>query len=221
MRRGIDIWMGIKAMRKRPLIFAGLLLVAGMVAAVYLAVPDWDSGPRRFDVSDHELADQAAKVGRTNMPVPLVVEKLDLTKPVRLAIGGLGLADNEANGRLGDLVTADLTGAPGYVLVERPALDVVLRELNLNWSGFVRAGDAVRAGKLLKVDWFLLGTEATLNGTNSLVVRVVDARTGIMRDAGVLPVKGSVNGNAIFNSRIFTFDILAEEAQAWRKHTIA
>ena len=31
--------------------------------------------------------------------------------------------------------------------------------------------------------------------------------------------KGSVNGNAIFNSRIFTFDLLAEEAQAWRKHT--
>jgi len=179
--------MGIKAMSRRALIFASILLVAGMVAAFYLAGPDWDSGPHRFDVSDQELADQTAKLGRTNMPVPLVVEKLDLTKPVRLAIGGLGLADNEANGRLGDLVTADLTGAPGYVLVERPALDVVLRELNLNWSGFVRAGDAVRAGKLLKVDWFLLGTEATLNGTNSLVVRVVDARTGIMRDAGVFP----------------------------------
>ena len=183
----MNICMGIKAMRKRALLFASLLLVAGMVAAVYLAVPDWDSGPRRFDVSDHDLAAQAAKVGRTNLPVPLVVEKLDLTKPVRLAIGGLGLADNAANGRLGDLVTADMTGAPGYVLVERNSLNTVLRELNLNWSGFVRAGDAVRAGKLLKADWFLLGTEATLNGTNSLVVRVVDARTGIMRDAGVFP----------------------------------
>ena len=31
-------------------------------------------------------------------------------------------------------------------------------------------------------------------------------------------VKGSVNGNAIFNSRIFTFDLLAEEAHAWRRH---
>jgi hypothetical protein len=32
-------------------------------------------------------------------------------------------------------------------------------------------------------------------------------------------IKGSINGNGIFNSRIFPFDILAEEAQAWRKHT--
>jgi len=51
----------------------------------------------------------------------------------------------------------------------------------------VRAKDAVRAGKLLKADWFLLGTEAKINGTNSIVARVVDARTGVMREAGVFP----------------------------------
>jgi hypothetical protein len=38
---------------------------------------------------------------------------------------------------------------------------------------------------LLKADWFLLGTGAKINGTNSIVIRLVDARTGILRDAGV------------------------------------
>jgi hypothetical protein len=82
---------------------------------------------------------------------------------------------------------ADLTGTPGLNLVERQSLETVLRELNMSWSGLVRAKDAVRVGKLLKVDWFLLGTEAKIKGSNSIVVRIVDARTGILRDAGVFP----------------------------------
>ena len=69
--------------------------------------------------------------------------------------------------------------------MERQSLDRVLRELGLNYSGLVRAQQAVRAGKLLKADWFLLGTARVMSGTNSAVVRLVDARTGIMRDGAI------------------------------------
>jgi len=93
-----------------------------------------------------------------------------------VAIGGLGLAAEADNQKLGDLATAGLTGMPGIELVERQSLAAVLQELNLNWSGFVRAKDAVRAGKLLKADWFVFGTRTELNHTHAIVVRVVKRR---------------------------------------------
>ena len=138
--------------------------------------------------------DQAEFAGIPAGPSPQtqsLLKPIDLSKPIRLAIGGMGLADNELSRQLGDLATVQLTGTPGFILVERTSLDAVLRELNLSWSGFVRAKDAVQVGKLLKVDWFLLGTETQINGTNSLVVRMVDAHTGVMRDAEIFPSKNS------------------------------
>ena len=88
------------------------------------------------------------------------------------------------------MLTAELTGAKGLELVERQSLDKVLREMAMNLSGLVRARDAVRAGKLLRAEWFLLGTTAKVNGRDSLVVRIVDARTGIMRDGTVFTSEG-------------------------------
>src|SRR5207247_925021 len=104
----------------------------------------------------------------------------------RLAIGNIGLPDDANNAQVADLLTAELSGAKGLELVDRQSLDKVLRELELNLSGLVRAKDAVRVGKLLRADWFLLGSSTPINGTNSVVARVVDARTGIMLDGVVL-----------------------------------
>jgi hypothetical protein len=101
------------------------------------------------------------------------------------------MADEEKNRQLGDLVTAELTGAKGFDLIEPESLARILEEQHLNWSGLVRAKDALRIGKLLKAEWFLLGTEARIGETNCLVARVVDARTGIIRDAGVFPADTS------------------------------
>jgi tetratricopeptide (TPR) repeat protein len=142
-------------------------------------------------ITQADIRESAVKLGRTNLPTQSVVTPLDLSQPVRLAIGGLGLADEDQNRQLGELITADLTGAQGFNLVERQSLDAILKEINLNLSGLVRANDAVRVGKLLKADWFVLGTRAKINGTNSIVVRVVDARTGIFQDAGAFPADQS------------------------------
>ena len=165
---------------------AGLLAVAGL--GIYL----WhDNAPAsELRLSESEVARKYAEIyGKpAQPPAPAAPKPIDLSHPVRLAVGGLGLANENENQKLGDLVTVDLTGAAGFDLVERQSLSAILRELNLNWSGFMRAKDAVRAGKLLRADWFLLGTVATLNGTNSIVARVVDARTGILLDAGVVSV---------------------------------
>jgi tetratricopeptide (TPR) repeat protein len=172
-------------MSKRFLIGAVAVIVAGIGLLAFLSWQEKASNQVTTS-SKKEMAEAAAALGRTNAPAQAVLVPLDLSQPVRLAIGGLGLADNNQNQQLGDLITAELAGAPGFNLVERQSMDAILRELNLSLSGLVRAKDAVRAGKLLKADWFLLGTEAKLNGTNAIVIRVVDAHTGIMRDAGVV-----------------------------------
>ena len=150
------------------------------VISLWLEPPQRDNG-----ISQKDIVETLNRLGwlSTN-PAPAYVP-IDLKRPVRLAIGTLGFGGNEQNGAIQDLVLARLTGAPGLELVERQSVESILHELNLSMAGLVRAKDAVRVGKLLKADWFLLGTGAKIAGTNSLVLRIVDTRTGIMRDAGV------------------------------------
>ena len=175
-------------MNKRVCIFAILTILVVIGFAALYAWIDHDTTLPVF--SDKEVSDKrfhmAVEFGETNLLTQSVMASLSQSQPVRLAIGGLGFKDNGKNQELGDLITTDLTGALGLNLVERQSLDAVLRELNLSLNGFVRAKDAVRAGRLLKADWFLLGTEAEIDGTNCIVVRIVDAPTGIMRDACVI-----------------------------------
>ena len=145
----------------------------------------------QVSITQADVREFAAKLGRTNSPTSSAPVPLPLSQPVRLAIGSLGLADDDQNRRLDDLLTAELTGTKGFNLVERQSLDAILKEMNLSLSGLVRARDAVRVGKLLQADWFLLGTPTTLHGINSIVVRLVDARTGVMLDGGVFAQKAA------------------------------
>src|ERR1017187_9714223 len=142
-------------MKKRFVIWT-FVLAAFAGLSVFLwqrqQMPTRDNG-----VTDKELAETARRLGGgSEFPTPAAVTPIDLKRPMRLAIGGLGRGDDEQNRQLEDLVLTDLTGAPGFELVERRSLDKVLQELNLSISRLVRAQDAVRAGKLLKADWFLL-----------------------------------------------------------------
>jgi len=87
-----------------------------------------------------------------------------------------------------DLLTARLTATPGFELVERAALDAILRELSLMASSLSKTEEAVRVGRMTKADWFLLVSFP--QGTTNLVVgKVVDASTGVIRDLEVLPIE--------------------------------
>ena len=58
--------------------------------------------------------------------------------------------------------------------------------MELSLSGLARANDARRVGKLLRVDWFLLGATSSSSAGQAVVARIVDAHTGVMRDVTVI-----------------------------------
>jgi hypothetical protein len=167
-------------MNKKYLLAAFVVLI-GCVAAVFLYwFPATSSiGP----TTEKEMNDRAKQLGLQSSVPADTARSLDSSKTVRVAIGALGFPDENQNRNAGDSVLAELKSAHGLEMVERQELDKALSEMQLSLSGLVRANDAIRVGKLLRADWFVLGTPARLNGTNLLVIRIVDARTGILQDA--------------------------------------
>jgi hypothetical protein len=172
--------------QKQFLIGAALLLLAGLLVVALLLWPDNSLAERFGAVTEEELAALSAKAHVDEPSEEPIPEQIEPGRRVRLAIGSLGLPEQQT-GVVNDLALIELNGAEGLEMIERQEIDKALSELQLSAAGLVRAGDAVKAGKLLRADWFLLGTPAVINGTNVAVVRVVDARTGVMHDATMLP----------------------------------
>ena len=172
-------------MSKRFLIC--LIIFLGVsVAAVWWLDRD-TTPPSAPPVTDEETYASATKLGLVLPPVQSAPKAIPWKQTIRLAIGSLGYPDEAQNRQLGNLITAQLSSGRGLELVERQELEAVLKEQEMSLTGLVRARDAVRAGKLLRADWFLLGTISQVNGTNSLVVRLVDARSGVLCDGAVFP----------------------------------
>lgn len=105
---------------------------------------------------------------------------------VRLAIGALGLRDEQRGNQLADLLAARLASEVGIELVERRALDIALREAEMSFAGLRRAKDTVRVGRLAQADWFLLGSSVSVNGTNAIILRLVEARSGVINNVAVV-----------------------------------
>jgi hypothetical protein len=173
-------------LRKNFLIGVGSFLIAiALVGALVL----WRLGffTQNFGaLTDRDLAAAVEKMRGPSPAIQTAPERVEPGRRVRLAIGSVGLPTEQQSRNVSDLVLTELNDAKDLEMVERQALDKVLGELQLSAAGLVRANDAVRAGKLLRADWFLLGTPAIINGTNVAVVRIVDARTGVMRDAAMI-----------------------------------
>lgn len=106
---------------------------------------------------------------------------------IRIAIGELAAPANDReqqrlNSDFTELLTVQLSHASRFELVERPAIDAVTREISLSLSQTLKPAEAVRIGGLLRVDWLLLGSSLKNGETNAAIFKIVDARTGIIRD---------------------------------------
>lgn len=107
--------------------------------------------------------------------------------PIRIAIGSFaafteGGEQQEINSVFTDLLTARLGQSARFELIERSAIDAVTREISLSLAQTLKPADAIRVGGLLRADWLLLGTQFKAGTTNTAIIKLVDARTGIIRD---------------------------------------
>ncbi len=119
--------------------------------------------------------------------------------PARLAIielpGGGDTVGTNSRAIVRDVLTARLTGADGYELVERTALDAVLREIALAKSSLAKADETIRVGRMLKADWLLL-LSYPAGATNAVLSKLVHARTGVIQDLQMVPVSREDPGGA-------------------------
>jgi len=175
-------------MSKRFLIAAAAVLAVAGAGILFVHIytdPERDSP---VQVTEQDKIDAWHKqLGAAPTPMPATTP-VDPKQQIRLAIGNLGLATEVQSRQTADLTLVDLAGAEGLEMVERHALDAVLKELNLGYSGLVRAQELLHAGKLLRADWFLVGSAVNLTGTNYTVVRIVDAHTGVTREVEVFAI---------------------------------
>jgi hypothetical protein len=173
---------GEKTMNKRNL---RLLILAGLlvVGAVSIRLVTWWQQHSIDQLQGDITAELAALVsGAVATPT---MPPVDRSKPIRLAIGPLGLPGTDGDALI-DLLTAGLSAGTRFDLVERRELDRALAEAQMSLGGLLRAADAVRVGHLVRADWFLLGGPGPIGSTNALVVRLVDARSSVLREAWVL-----------------------------------
>jgi Curli production assembly/transport component CsgG len=180
--------------RKEFLIFASvLLLVGGSVVAFFYhknSPPTEYARPTSKELMNFvgQYKPQLAREIQEATAQKNAVKTISQTSHVRLAIGWLGLSGEESNQRTSDLITADLSAAKNLELVDRQSLDTLLHEQQMSLSGVVRANSAIRIGKLLHADWFLVGSAGVIHGSNYIVERIVDARTGQSLDIKAFPV---------------------------------
>jgi len=174
-------------MNKCSLIVFSLLLTFGGLTWLGLK---W-YGERTPELPPFTAKDLGRAAERPSQPEVVAAEPIPPSHSVRLAVGWLGLPGEAQNLQVTDLLTAELSNAKGLELVDRQSLNAALHELELSLSGLVRAKDAIRMGKLLKAEWFLLGSSVLTGSSNAVVARIVDAQTGMMRDVGVFPCNGA------------------------------
>lgn len=88
---------------------------------------------------------------------------------------------------LGDLVsetfTSSLVNSPGFKIIEREQLDKVVKEMEMNQTGFIETTDAVEIGKMLHADAIITGSVALLNKQIQLNARIIEIESAYVISA--------------------------------------
>lgn len=88
---------------------------------------------------------------------------------------------------LGSLVsetfTTALVNSPGFKIIERDQLDKVVKEMEMNQTGFIETTDAVKVGKMLHADAIITGSVALLNNQIQLNARIIEIESAYVISA--------------------------------------
>ena len=88
---------------------------------------------------------------------------------------------------LGNLVsetfTSSLVNSSAFKIIERAQLDKVIKEMEMNQTGFIETTDAVEIGKMLHADAIITGSVALLEGQIQLNARIIDIESAYVISA--------------------------------------
>jgi hypothetical protein len=135
--------------------------------------------------------DQKSESAQGKAPRELTVAVLDFAADAA--------GEPEMGKQIGELLTAMLSGEPGFTLVDRAALQRSLQETELNLTGLVSTEQAVQVGKLVGARILVVGKAfamgkkmfitAKLIGTETSLVEGVIVKDGANADIGELVVE--------------------------------
>jgi TolB-like protein len=96
-----------------------------------------------------------------------------------MQLEGNGL-DSSTAISIGNRLRSELFNTRRFTVVERSRVKEIMREQNIQLSGCTEATCAVEIGKLLNVQYILLGSVDNIRGLISINVRLVNVETGEM-----------------------------------------
>lgn len=110
------------------------------------------------------------------------------TKNISIAVIRFKTLNKEAQEiSLGELVsetfTSSLVNSRGFKIIEREQLDKVVKEMEMNQTGFIETTDAVEIGKMLHADAIITGSVALLNNQIQLNARIIEIESAYVISA--------------------------------------
>lgn len=133
-------------------------------------------------------------------PAPKMADNRPLppTKKISIAVIHFKTLNKEAQKiALGDLVsetfTSALVNSQGFKIIEREQLDKVVKEMEMNQTGFIETTDAVEIGKMLHADAIITGSVALLSNQIQLNARIIEIESAYVISAETKTTTYSLN----------------------------
>jgi TolB-like protein len=155
-----------------------------------------------------KLVDEFQADDQQTAPVETLTQEFPLvppTKRITIAVIRFKTLNKEAqNIALGELVsetfTTALVNSRGFKIIEREQLDKVVKEIEMNQTGFIETTDAVEIGKILHADAIITGSVALLDGQIQLNARIIEVESAYVLSADTRTSKYTLsNINKIAN----------------------
>jgi TolB-like protein len=119
---------------------------------------------------------------------------------IRLAVGPFfAPAANDELQKVGkvlpEMLSAELSHASRFRLVEREKVQALWTEFNLSAAGLVARDRVTKLGRVLACDWLVSGSLVQVGGKTLVWTKIIDVRDGVILDLSSTPYETSVTSN--------------------------
>ena len=157
-----------------------IALNSGQSAWVYSSlVKQTSSGKTAKKMNDSPVKKGLLPVAASIKPPPPPSLPVAPTKKISIAVIRFKTLNKKAQEvALGDLIsetfTSKLVNSRSFKIIEREQLDKVVKEMEMNQTGFIEASDAIAVGKMLHADAIITGSVALLNNQIQINARIIE-----------------------------------------------